>query len=221
VIEQAAGLALLSALSPTALLVAAAYIGSARPRQTGLFYLAGALTMSLIMGVVFLVVLRAAGLSLPGHRTPRYGLRLGLGLLLVAAGLVLAVRKPKQPDPAQARRGIVSRMIASPAPVTAYLVGVIVFAPSITFLAAVQVVATAKASLAVTVAAVAVIVVIDVLLVWLPLVLYLISPGPTTRHLTSFNRWLRAHGTTLLVGVLVVVGAIMVIDGSYGLIAGK
>jgi hypothetical protein len=151
--------------------------------------------------VVFLVVLRAAGLSLPGHRTPRYGLRLGLGLLLVAAGLVLAVRKPKQPDPAQARRGIVSRMIASPAPVTAYLVGVIVFAPSITFLAAVQVVATAKASLAVTV--------------------YHISPGPTTRHLTSFNRWLRAHGTTLLVGVLVVVGAIMVIDGSYGLIAGK
>jgi hypothetical protein len=219
VIEQAAGLALLSALSPTALLVAAAYLGSARPRQTGLFYLAGALTMSLIMGVVFLVVLRAAGLSLPGHRTPRYGLRLGLGLLLVAAGLVLAVRKPKQPDPA--RRGIVSRMIASPAPVTAYLVGVIVFAPSITFLAAVQVVATAKASLAVTVAAVAVIVVIDVLLVWLPLVLYHISPGPTTRHLTSFNRWLRAHGTTLLVGVLVVVGAIMVIDGSYGLIAGK
>jgi len=115
----------------------------------------------------------------------------------------------------------VSRMIASPAPVTAYLVGVIVFAPSITFLAAVQVVATAKASIAVTVTAVAVIVIIDVLLVWLPLALYRIAPGPTTHHLSSFNRWLRAHGTSLLVGVLVVVGAIMLIDGSYELIAGK
>jgi hypothetical protein len=36
VIEQAAGLALLSALSPTALLVAAAYLGSARPRPAAL-----------------------------------------------------------------------------------------------------------------------------------------------------------------------------------------
>jgi hypothetical protein len=34
VIEQAAGLALLAALSPTALLVAAVYLGSARPRLT-------------------------------------------------------------------------------------------------------------------------------------------------------------------------------------------
>ena len=38
---QAAGLALLAALSPTALLVAAVYLGSARPRYVTAFYLAG------------------------------------------------------------------------------------------------------------------------------------------------------------------------------------
>ena len=29
--------------------------------------------------------------------------------------------------------------------------------------------------------------------------------------------WLRAHGTTIVIGVLVVAGAIMVVNGIYGL----
>src|SRR5215467_4442934 len=60
---QAAGLALLAALSPTALLIAAIYLGSARPRLVTAFYLAGALLMSLVMGVILLAVLRNAGLQ--------------------------------------------------------------------------------------------------------------------------------------------------------------
>jgi hypothetical protein len=219
VIAEAAGLALLAALSPTALLVAGVYLGSVQPRRTSLFYLAGAVTMSLAMAVVFLVVLRSAGLNLPSHRPARYGLRLGLGLLLVAATGVVAVRKPKQPDPAKVRRGIVSRLIANPAPVTAYLVGVIVFGPSLTFLAAVQVIATAQAGLGLTAVAVAVVVVIAVLLVWLSLVLYLFDPELTTRHLASFSRWLRAHATAITVAVLAVAGAILIVNGGYGLIA--
>jgi len=218
VLAQAAGLALLAALSPTALLVSAVYLGSARPRLTGLFYLAGAVAMSLVMGIVILAVLRGAGLSRPHEHTPRYGLRLGLGILLVAAG-IFVTRKPRQPDPAQARPGLVSRMIANPAPLSAFLVGILIFAPGVTFLAALQVIATARASVELTTLAVVIVVIINVLLVWLPIVLHLVAPGPTTRRLGAFNAWLRAHGHTVLVGVLVVVGAIMIFDGSYGLIA--
>ena len=58
------------------------FLGSARPRVTGAFYLAGALAMSLIMGVVLVVVLRSANLNRPAQHDPRYGLRLGLGILL-------------------------------------------------------------------------------------------------------------------------------------------
>ena len=218
-IAQASGLALLAALSPTALLVTAVYLGSAQPRRTSLFYLAGAVTMSLAVAVAFLVVLRTAGLSLPSHRMVRSDVRLGLGVLLLLAAGVVAVRKPRQPDPAKARQGIVSRMIASPEPVTAFLVGVIVFGPSLTFLAAVQVIATARVSLGLTAAGLAVVVAIAVLLVWLPLVLYLFARKRTMRDLALLNRWLRVHATTIIVGVLAVAGVILVVNGGYGLIA--
>ena len=218
---QAAGLALLAALSPTALLVAAVYLGSARPRLITGFYLSGALVMSLVMGVVILVVLRSADLNRPAQHEPRYGLRLGLGILLLVAAVVLARRKPRPPDPARAQQGIVSRLIANPAPLTAFLVGLLVFAPGATFLAALQVIATAQADLELTAIALIVVVVINVMLVWLPIVLHLVAPGPTTRYLTAFNGWLRAHGKTVLVWVLVVAGAIMTGNGVYGLVANR
>jgi Sap, sulfolipid-1-addressing protein len=89
---QAAGFAVLAALSPTALLITAIYLGSARPRTTALCYLAGALLISTVMGVAVLLLLRYGHFQLPGHRTPRYGLRLGLGLLILAAIAVVARR---------------------------------------------------------------------------------------------------------------------------------
>ena len=69
-------------------LVAAVYLGSARPRQTALFYLTGAVLVSLIMGIVLLLALRSAGLNHPHQHAPRYGLRLGLGIVLLSSGPV-------------------------------------------------------------------------------------------------------------------------------------
>jgi len=214
---QAAGLALLAAVSPTALLVAAVYLGSTRPRVVTAFYLAGAIVMSLVMAVILLAVLRGVNLQRPAEHTPRYGLRLVLGILLLAAAVVVARRKARPPDPAKANQGFLSRMVADPAPPSAFLVGILVFAPGISFLAAVQVVATARASFDLTLIALIIVVVINVLLVWLPILLHLIFPGATTRYLTAFNGWLRAHGKVILICVLVAVGGIMVINGIYGL----
>ncbi len=214
---QAAGLALLAALSPTALLIAAVYLGSSRPHLVTAFYLAGALAMSLVMAVILLAVLRGVNLQRPGEHEPRYGLRLGLGILLLAAAVVVARRKARPPDPAKAHQGFLSKLVADPAPMSAFLVGILVFAPGVSFLAAVQVVATARASLDLTVIALIIVVVINVLLVWVPILLHLIFPGATTRYLTAFNGWLRAHGKVILICVLVAVGGIMVINGIYGL----
>jgi uncharacterized membrane protein len=219
VILQAAGLALLAALSPTALLIAAVYLGSARPRLTGLFYLAGAVVMSLVMAVVVLVLLRSLGLNHPREHDPRYGLRLGLGILAFVAGLVVTVRRPKPPDPAKPAQGMMSKLVANPGPVSAFAVGVLVFTPGVTFVAAIQVIATAKASTKAVVTAAIVVVVINVLLVWLPIVLHLLAPQATGRRLKAFNEWLRAHGHALLAGGLVAAGAILIVNGALGLAA--
>lgn len=173
--------------------------------------------MSLVTGVAILVVLRSLSLNHPAQHAPRYGLRLGLGILLLLAGAVVARRKPRPPDPAKPKQGMVSKMVANPAPLSAFLVGLLIFAPGITFLAALQVIATSSADVALTALALIIVVVLNVLLVWLPITLYMVFPGLTTRYLTAFNGWLRAHGQAVLVGVLVVAGGIMVGNGIYGL----
>ncbi|HWG64187.1 MAG TPA: GAP family protein [Streptosporangiaceae bacterium] len=217
-LAQAAGLAVLAALSPTALLIAAVYLGSAQPRRTTLFYLAGALVSTVILGVVVLILLRVGGFSRPGNHTPRYGLRLGLGILILAVGAVIARRKPKPPDPNRPQKGLVSKLIANPSPYTAFLAGVLIFAPGVTFIAAVQVVATSRASNALTAVGLALVIIIDVAFVWLPLLAHVIAPEATSRRLGAFNGWLRSHGRTILIGVLLVAGVIVTVDGLSGLI---
>lgn len=219
-IFQAAGLALLAALSPTALLIAAVYLGSARPRLTGLFYLAGAVIMTVIMAIVVLVVLRSVGLNHPREHEPRYALRLGLGVIAFVAGLVVAARRPKQPDPGKPMQGFMSKLVGNPAPAMAFVVGILVFTPGVTFIAAMQVIATAQASIEAIVTAALLVVIINVMLVWLPIVLYLLAPDVTSRRLTGFNTWLRAHGHLLLTVGLLAAGAILIVNGALGLAAG-
>ena len=215
---SAAGFALLAAISPTAILVCAAYLGSASPRRTTLWFLAGAVTMTAVISVIALVALRAGGLSLPGHHTPRYGVRLGLGVLALAGAIFMTRRKPKPRDPDHPKKpGLVSRLISRPGPATAFAAGILVFVPSASLLAAVQVIATARASVAATGAALATVVIIDVLFVWLPFAFHLVRPEATARVLRAFNGWLRAHGHALVAGALLVAGLALVADGIAGL----
>ena len=205
-LAQAAGFALLAAVSPTALLVMAVFLGSASPRVTAGMYVAGAVIMTVVMAVAVLLVLRSVGLSQPREHTPRYALRLGLGVVALAAA-----------DGKARRPGLVTRLTATPRPGTAFLLGLLLFAPSAMFIAAVQVIATADARLLVTVLALVVVVAITVLIVWLPLLAYLAFPDATTRTLRTANEWLRAHGKTLLAGALWVAGALLVVNGALGL----
>jgi hypothetical protein len=219
-LEQAAGLAALGALYPPALVIAAVYLGSARPRKMTGLYVVGAVVMTVVTGIALLVVLRAGDLSVPAHRTPRYGLRVGIGALALAAAgyLVWRYRHPRARDPAKPKKqGRISRMTAHPRPLTAIVVGFLLFAPGVGFIAAVQVIATAKASLAATAGALALVIVIDIAFAWLPLLVHVVAPDRTTRGLKALDTWLSAHGRAVLVAGMAAVGAILVINGAIGL----
>jgi Sap-like sulfolipid-1-addressing protein len=105
--------------------------------------------------------------------------------------------------------------------VLAQAAGLLVFMPSITFIAAVQVIATARASPGLSAVGLVLVIIIDVSFVWLPFLAYLAVPGLTAHRLARFNAWLRAHGHVLLAGGLLAAGAVLAIDGTAGLIRGS
>lgn len=223
-LAEAAGFAFLAAISPTALLVMAVFLSSAEPRRNALMYSAGAAAMTVTAAVIALFALRALALNLPSRHDPLYELRLGLGILALAAGAVLSWRRRPSRKVAvvaaaevKAGRNLVSRLTAQPSPRTAFTAGLILFAPSITFLAAVQVIATSSARPLATFVGLLVVIVVCLLLVWLPLLGYLAAPTATTGALRSCNGWLRAHGWQVTVWALVVGGGVLVVNGALGL----
>lgn len=214
---QASGFAVLAALSPTALIVMAVFLGSAEPRLTALSYVLGAFVMTVVMAVVVLYLLRSTGLNLPRHHDPLYELRLILGLIALGGAVFLARRKKPPPDPAQPRQGLMAKLISEPSPRTAFAAGVLIFAPSVTFIAAVQVVASAQVGVSLTALTLIIVVLITCMVVWLPLLGYLAAPHATTRRLKTVNDWLRARGKAVAIYGLAVVGVVLVVNGALGL----
>jgi Sap-like sulfolipid-1-addressing protein len=220
VLAEAAGFAVLAAVSPASLLVIAVFLGSDNPRRIALTYVLGAVLMTVTMAVVILLVLRATGLNQPRQHDSRYGLRLGLGVIALAAGVYMSRRKRPSPTPSDEkskRPGLIARLTASPSPRTAFITGVLLFAPSTTFIAAVQVIATANEGIPITAAAVIVVVIVTAAIVWLPLLTYLAFPEATTRVLRTVNEWLRVHGRVLVIGALQIAGVVLVVNGALGL----
>jgi threonine/homoserine/homoserine lactone efflux protein len=240
VLLQVAGFALLAAVSPTALLVMAVLLASANPRATAFMYAAGAFVMTVVMAVAVLLLLRAVHLNDARHHDPRFGLRFGLGImaLLICAWLQFRPKRTVSPDGKEAgeggragegggageggterekKPGFIARMTENPHPRTAFILGLILFAPGATFIAAVQAVATADASIPQTVAALVIVIVLTVITVWLPLLAFLAAPEATTRVLQHANGWLRANSRTLVTAALAVAGLALVTNGAVGL----
>jgi hypothetical protein len=214
----------LAAVSPTALLVMTVFLGSESPRKTALMYVAGAAIMTVAMAIAVLLVLRATGLNEPREHDPRYGLRLGLGVIALAGAVYMSRRKQSSTAPAASdanpkRPGLIARLTASPSPRTAFVLGLLLFAPSASFIAAVQVIATANEGVPITATAMLIVIILTVLSVWLPLLAYLAFPEATTRVLRTANDWLRVHGRVLAIGALWIAGTVLVVNGALGLVS--
>jgi hypothetical protein len=218
VIAEAAGFALLASISPTALVVMAVFLGSESPRRTAMTFAAGAIVMTVTAAVASLFILRAVGLNLSVNHDPRFGLRLGLGVLALASAIVVSRRgRPSPEEPDQPGGGVVGRLVAKTTPRAAFAAGLILFAPSATFLAAVQAIATASTGPLVTLTGILIVVALSAVAAWLPLLAYLAAPDATTARLKAINGWLRAQGRALAVAALAICGLALVVNGALGL----
>lgn len=219
-LAEAAGLAALAGLSPTALLVVAVFLGAENPRRIVLIYLVGGIVMTVLIAVIVYVVLQGGHVYKPRQHATRYGLRLGLGLLMLIVVPFLRRRwnrAGEAGDTGKTGGGLLGRMIARPRPVAAFLVGVLVYSPPVAFIAAVQVVAASKESTADAVGATILLIAITLTFIWLPFVLHLLAPVQTRRFLEALNGWLGRHGRTLALGALVVGGVYLTVNGILGL----
>jgi hypothetical protein len=220
-ISEAFLLVLVSALNPAALVACAAYLGRERGIRLGNGLLVGGLITSLLVGVVVLVLVRYTGLGLPKNRTPRYGVRLGLGVLALLLAAFLPwlnahVRRTKAAD----KPGTVTRLMESAGVGAAILVGVLIFVPSVQYLSGVQDIATAEHGITAAVLLIVAAAVINVAVVWVLLAAYLRAPARTQVHLTKANTkiaWVKNHRGLVTRIILTIVGGYLVISGAVGL----
>jgi Sap, sulfolipid-1-addressing protein len=214
---QAIPLALVSSLYPLGLVALLLLFGATRPRARSVVFLIGAAVCLLTVGFIFVFVVRGAGLSDGSNSTPRYGLRLGLGVLFLVGAWLLARRPPKERT-TDAQPSRISKAVAGSGLLAVFVVGLAMYTPSPTYLAALDVVGGTKMSTAATAAWVVIVVVLVLITIEVPVALYLVAPGWTIPRLQALNEWLDRNGRTLLVYVLAALGVWQVIDGLVGLL---
>lgn len=211
---EAIPLAFTASLYPFGLAVLLLLAEAERFRGRVTVFLAGAALCTLAIGFAVVFALHGAGLGQPSEATPRYGLKIGIGVAFVIVAGVLS-RRPQKPK--QGGESKLTRAAQNGGLIAALAAGVLLYLPSPTYLSALQVVGSSKLSTAATVAWVVIVVVITLITIWVPTLIIVLAPGWSKPRLAALNSWLSSNSRTLLVGVLLVLGAWQIIDGIVGL----
>jgi len=211
---QAIPLALTASLYPFGLAVLLLLAEAERYKGRVTVFLAGAVICTLAVGFVIVFALHGAGLGQQGQQTPRYGLRLAIGVAFVAGAVILARRPPK---PKKQKESRLTRAARQGGLIAALIAGIVLYLPSPTYLSALQVVGSSKLSTAGTVTWVVLVVAITLITIWLPTLVIVLAPGWSKPKLAALNSWLSRNSRTLMVVVLAVLGVWEIIDGIIGL----
>ena len=227
-------LAFLGALNPKLLALDLLLIENRRPRAMFLWLLVGGLTVGLTIGLLDVLVFHIDAIN--HQRSVGAGVDLALGLLLLAAGaLVAAGRVPgrrKAPVPAGARPsekageaggkkkkkdGWPQRLLAEPRLGLALLVGAVIGIPGASYLTALHHLVAGKYSTVTQVIAVVVFVVIGLLLIIIPFAFLELRPEATKARLKSAQAWLLGHAQKLMALVALLLGAYLTVSAAVRL----
>src|SRR2546421_4422626 len=216
-------LAFLAALNPKLLALDLLLIENRRPRAMFVCLLLGGMTVALTIGLLDVLVFRADAIKAQGKVSA--GVDLALGLLLLAAGALLATGRlhsrrtapvpagDAQPGQPGKKGGWAQRVLAEPRLGLAMLVGAVIGIPGASYLTARHNLVTGKSSTATQVIAVAVFVLIDFLLIIIPFAFLELRPEATKALLKRAQDWLLGHALRLMAGIALLLGAYLAVSG--------
>ena len=217
-------LAFTAALNPKLLAVDLLLIENRRPRMMFLCVLLGGMTVALTIGLVDVLTIHADTIN--AQKTASAGVDLALGLLLLAAGALVATGRlrgrRKQPVPAgdglpgepekEKKDSWAARVLSEPRFGLAMLVGALIGLPGAAYLTALHNLVAGHYSTATQVVAVVVFVLIEFLLIIVPYVFLELRPAATRAFLKKAQNWLAGHVTQLIAWVCLILGAYLVVS---------
>jgi threonine/homoserine/homoserine lactone efflux protein len=208
-------LALVIALSPLSIIPAILVLHSPRPRPTGLAFLLGWVAGLVVLTVAFIAV---SGL-LGGTRSQPPGwaswLRITLGAALIAFGIYRWLTRHTKPHQIPG-----TRHITEAGPGKALLVGglLTVANPKVLFMCAAAGLAIGTAGVGPDAGLVtAVFVAVSASTVALPILGYLATGNRLDPALAKLETWMAQNNGTLVAGILVVIGLLVLYKGIHGL----
>jgi hypothetical protein len=219
-------LAFTAALNPKLLAIDLLLIENRRPRAMFLCVLLGGLTVALTIGLLDVLVFHADAIS--SQKTVSAGVDLAIGLLLLAAGALVATGRlhgrrkapvpaegglPQKPEEKEKKDGWAQRVLAEPRLGLAMLVGALCGIPGAAYLSGLHILVTSKSSTANQVLGVILFVLIEFLLIIIPFTFLELRPEATKTALKNAQDWLLGHARQLMAYIALILGAYLAISG--------
>ena len=219
-------LAFIAALNPKLLAIDLLLIENRRPRAMFLCVLLGGLTVALTIGLLDVLVFHADAIN--SQKTVSAGVNLALGLLLLAAGALIATGRlhgrrkapvpaadgePEKKEKKEKKDGWAERVLSEPRLGLALLVGALCGIPGGAYLSALHILVTSKSSTANQVIGVILFVLIEFLLIIIPFAFLELRPEATKAALKNAQDWLAGHARQLMAYTALVLGAYLAISG--------
>jgi hypothetical protein len=219
-------LAFVAALNPKLLAIDLLLIENRRPRAMFLCVLLGGLTVALTIGLLDVLVFQADAIN--SQKTVSAGVDLAIGLLLLAAGALVATGRlhgrpkapvpagdgpPQKPEEKEKKDGWAQRVLAEPRLGLAMLVGALCGIPGAAYLSGLHILVTSKSSTANQVLGVILFVLIEFMLIIIPFAFLELRPEATKAGLKKAQDWLLGHARQLMAYTALILGAYLAING--------
>jgi Sap, sulfolipid-1-addressing protein len=213
--------------NPTLIAVTTVMLLLPSPRKLMLYYLLGAMLMSITLGLVIVHAAKNSGVVSSGKTTINPAIDFTLGGILVLVAIVLKTGRDKSYRDRRAERKRAKphktprwqKVLTEGNPRFAIVVGALLTLPGASYLAALTSIAKLNASTAVTVLIVLLVNVIMLALIEVPLICFTVAPDWTPQAIERVKAAFRRNGRRLGIYLAGGVGSLLILRAVITLIA--